>query len=201
MQACERGVEASKPHLDPAALRSADARVIDAAAAVHPPHGVKASTCCSTRGFARPTISCCCAPKSASPIRSSRVVDPDSSTAAGRARGARASPAPEPPLSADGAPAPPGRRRRRRRRGGGIARLSPAPRIHRDGGADLNTFWRPAMWRSRSNMNQPRDRIADACTHLAALCETRLEAFSPLYRARPMGRRINRTSSTQRLVF
>jgi 2-amino-4-hydroxy-6-hydroxymethyldihydropteridine diphosphokinase len=57
----------------------------------------------------------------------------------------------------------------------------------RDGGADLNTFWRPAYVALGSNMNQPRDRIADACTHLAALCETRLEAFSPLYRARPMG--------------
>ena len=51
----------------------------------------------------------------------------------------------------------------------------------------MNTFWRPAYVALGSNMNQPRDRIADACTHLAALCETRLEAFSPLYRARPMG--------------
>jgi 2-amino-4-hydroxy-6-hydroxymethyldihydropteridine diphosphokinase len=51
----------------------------------------------------------------------------------------------------------------------------------------LKAFWRPAYVAIGSNLNQPRERIAEACTHLAGLAETRLEVRSPLYRARPMG--------------
>ena len=51
----------------------------------------------------------------------------------------------------------------------------------------MRTFWRPAYVAIGSNLNQPRERVAEACTHLAALSETRLEARSALYRARPMG--------------
>jgi 2-amino-4-hydroxy-6-hydroxymethyldihydropteridine diphosphokinase len=53
----------------------------------------------------------------------------------------------------------------------------------------MTTSWRPAYVALGSNLNQPRDRIAEACAHLAGLADTRLEARSRLYRTRPMGPR------------
>jgi 2-amino-4-hydroxy-6-hydroxymethyldihydropteridine diphosphokinase len=38
-----------------------------------------------------------------------------------------------------------------------------------------------------SNLDQPRERVAEAMAHLAALPDTRFEARSSLYQARPMG--------------
>jgi 2-amino-4-hydroxy-6-hydroxymethyldihydropteridine diphosphokinase len=38
-----------------------------------------------------------------------------------------------------------------------------------------------------SNLDQPRERVAEAMAHLAVLPDTRLEARSAVYRASPMG--------------
>ncbi len=51
----------------------------------------------------------------------------------------------------------------------------------------MRAFWRPAYVAIGSNLNQPRERVAEAVAHLAALSDTRLEARSALYRALPMG--------------
>ena len=47
--------------------------------------------------------------------------------------------------------------------------------------------WYPAYVAIGSNLNEPRERIAEACEHLEALVDTRIEALSQLYRTRPMG--------------
>jgi 2-amino-4-hydroxy-6-hydroxymethyldihydropteridine diphosphokinase len=51
----------------------------------------------------------------------------------------------------------------------------------------MSASWRPAYVAIGSNLNHPRDRVAEACAHLGSLSETRLEARSRLYRTRPMG--------------
>jgi 2-amino-4-hydroxy-6-hydroxymethyldihydropteridine diphosphokinase len=51
----------------------------------------------------------------------------------------------------------------------------------------MRAIWRPAYVAIGSNLNHPRDRVAEACAHLESLPETRLEARSRLYRTRPMG--------------
>jgi 2-amino-4-hydroxy-6-hydroxymethyldihydropteridine diphosphokinase len=47
--------------------------------------------------------------------------------------------------------------------------------------------WRPAYVAIGSNLNGPRERVAEACEQLKGLTHTRLEAFSQLYLAQPMG--------------
>jgi len=51
----------------------------------------------------------------------------------------------------------------------------------------MNVLWRPAYVAIGSNLNQPRERVLEACEHLRALPGTRFELRSRLYRARPMG--------------
>ena len=51
----------------------------------------------------------------------------------------------------------------------------------------MRAFWRPAYVAIGSNLNQPRERVAEASAYLAALSATRLVARSSLYGARPMG--------------
>jgi 2-amino-4-hydroxy-6-hydroxymethyldihydropteridine diphosphokinase len=51
----------------------------------------------------------------------------------------------------------------------------------------VKACWRPAYVAIGSNLGHPRDRVAEACMHLASLPQTRLEARSRLYRTRPMG--------------
>ena len=51
----------------------------------------------------------------------------------------------------------------------------------------MRAFWRPAYVAIGSNLDQPRERVAEAMAHLAVLPDTRLEARSSIYRARPMG--------------
>ena len=190
MQACDARAEgAASPGLDSAPLRGADARAADAATALHPPQRRQgAAACCSIRVFARPTISCCCGRRSASPIRSSRSGGRGFKCCR-RKRGSRSS-----------RPDPRSRRCRRmagpRPRAGGAdgvveAELRAAERgtapSEPDRGAVLRAFWRPAYVAIGSNLDQPRERVAEAMAHLAVLPDTRLEARSSTYRARPMG--------------
>jgi 2-amino-4-hydroxy-6-hydroxymethyldihydropteridine diphosphokinase len=51
----------------------------------------------------------------------------------------------------------------------------------------MTPLWRPAYVAIGSNLNQPRDQVAEAIAHLESLSRTRLEARSRLYTARPMG--------------
>jgi 2-amino-4-hydroxy-6-hydroxymethyldihydropteridine diphosphokinase len=51
----------------------------------------------------------------------------------------------------------------------------------------MSDIWRPAYVAIGSNLGHPRERVAEACEHLAALADTRLELSSRLYRTRPMG--------------
>ena len=51
----------------------------------------------------------------------------------------------------------------------------------------MRTSWRPAYVAIGSNLDHPGERVAEACTHLETLSETRLEARSRVYRTRPMG--------------
>jgi 2-amino-4-hydroxy-6-hydroxymethyldihydropteridine diphosphokinase len=51
----------------------------------------------------------------------------------------------------------------------------------------MKTSWRPAYVALGSNLHDPRDRVTEACAHLAGLSDTRLEARSRLYRTHPMG--------------
>jgi 2-amino-4-hydroxy-6-hydroxymethyldihydropteridine diphosphokinase len=51
----------------------------------------------------------------------------------------------------------------------------------------MKSSWRPAYVAIGSNLNAPRDRVAEAWTHLSALADTRLETRSRLYLTRPMG--------------
>ena len=51
----------------------------------------------------------------------------------------------------------------------------------------MKALWRPAYVAIGSNLNQPRERVLEACERIRALPETRLELRSRLYRTRPMG--------------
>jgi 2-amino-4-hydroxy-6-hydroxymethyldihydropteridine diphosphokinase len=51
----------------------------------------------------------------------------------------------------------------------------------------MKALWRPAYVAIGSNLNQPRERVLEACERLRTLPSTRLEARSRLYRTRPMG--------------
>jgi 2-amino-4-hydroxy-6-hydroxymethyldihydropteridine diphosphokinase len=51
----------------------------------------------------------------------------------------------------------------------------------------MKALWRPAYVAIGSNLNQPRERVLEACERLRALPGTRLEARSRLYLTRPMG--------------
>jgi len=53
--------------------------------------------------------------------------------------------------------------------------------------SSAHRIWRPAYVAIGSNLGNPRERVAEACEHLAALPDTRLEARSRLYRTHPMG--------------
>jgi len=47
--------------------------------------------------------------------------------------------------------------------------------------------WRPAYVAIGSNLNEPRERVLEACERLRAVPATRLERRSRLYLTRPMG--------------
>ncbi len=51
----------------------------------------------------------------------------------------------------------------------------------------MNAIWRPAYVAIGSNLNQPRERVIEACGRIRALPDTRLILRSRLYRTRPMG--------------
>lgn len=51
----------------------------------------------------------------------------------------------------------------------------------------MQLLWRPAYVAVGSNLDQPEQRVVDACARLGALHETRVELRSALYRTRPMG--------------
>ncbi len=51
----------------------------------------------------------------------------------------------------------------------------------------MNVLWRPAYVAIGSNLNQPRERVLEACERIRALPATRLELRSRLYLTRPMG--------------
>lgn len=53
----------------------------------------------------------------------------------------------------------------------------------------MMVLWRPAYVAIGSNLNEPADRVTEACALLGALPETRLEAVSRFYRSSPMGPR------------
>jgi 2-amino-4-hydroxy-6-hydroxymethyldihydropteridine diphosphokinase len=51
----------------------------------------------------------------------------------------------------------------------------------------MNAPWRPAYVAIGSNLNQPRERVLEACERIRGLPETRLELRSRMYLTRPMG--------------
>jgi 2-amino-4-hydroxy-6-hydroxymethyldihydropteridine diphosphokinase len=51
----------------------------------------------------------------------------------------------------------------------------------------MGALWRPAYVAVGSNLNQPRERVLEACERIRALPATRLEMRSRLYLTRPMG--------------
>src|SRR5271165_5216218 len=51
----------------------------------------------------------------------------------------------------------------------------------------MREFWLPAYVAIGSNLNQPRERVLEACERIRALPATRLELLSRLYLTRPMG--------------
>jgi len=51
----------------------------------------------------------------------------------------------------------------------------------------MSPLWRPAYVAIGSNLNQPRERVLEACERMSALAATRLVQRSRLYRTRPMG--------------
>lgn len=55
------------------------------------------------------------------------------------------------------------------------------------GAAISNPNWRPAYVAVGSNLSEPCERVAEACTHLQSIADTRLVARSRLYRTRPLG--------------
>lgn len=63
--------------------------------------------------------------------------------------------------------------------GGGAA----APRAAKG----VKALWRPAYIAIGSNLNQPRERVLEACERIGALTGTRIELRSRLYLTRPMG--------------
>jgi 2-amino-4-hydroxy-6-hydroxymethyldihydropteridine diphosphokinase len=51
----------------------------------------------------------------------------------------------------------------------------------------MKALWRPAYIAIGSNLNQPRDRVLEACERIGALTGTLVELRSRMYRTRPMG--------------
>ena len=51
----------------------------------------------------------------------------------------------------------------------------------------MTALWRPAYVAVGSNLNSPRERVAEACERIASLPATRLEMRSRIYLSRPMG--------------
>ena len=51
----------------------------------------------------------------------------------------------------------------------------------------MTAVWRPAYVAVGSNLNQPRERVTEACERIRALPATRLEMRSRMYLTRPMG--------------
>ena len=51
----------------------------------------------------------------------------------------------------------------------------------------MKELWRPAYIAIGSNLNQPRDRVLEACERIGALQGTRLELRSRMSLTRPMG--------------
>lgn len=51
----------------------------------------------------------------------------------------------------------------------------------------MTARWRPAYVAIGSNLNQPRERVLEACERMRAVPATRLELRSRLYLTRPMG--------------
>jgi len=51
----------------------------------------------------------------------------------------------------------------------------------------MKAIWRPAYVAIGSNLSHPREPVEEACEHIRALPETRLESRSRLYLTRPMG--------------
>ena len=51
----------------------------------------------------------------------------------------------------------------------------------------MDALWRPAYVAIGSNLDDPRERILEACQRIEALPATRLELRSQLYRTQPMG--------------
>jgi len=51
----------------------------------------------------------------------------------------------------------------------------------------MTALWRPAYVAVGSNLNQPRERVTEACERIRALPATRLEMRSRMYLTRPMG--------------
>jgi 2-amino-4-hydroxy-6-hydroxymethyldihydropteridine diphosphokinase len=51
----------------------------------------------------------------------------------------------------------------------------------------MTAWWRPAYVAVGSNLNSPRERVAEACERIASLPATRLEMRSRIYLSRPMG--------------
>jgi 2-amino-4-hydroxy-6-hydroxymethyldihydropteridine diphosphokinase len=51
----------------------------------------------------------------------------------------------------------------------------------------MKALWRPAYVAIGSNLQQPRERVLEACEHIRALPATRLELRSRMYLTRPMG--------------
>jgi 2-amino-4-hydroxy-6-hydroxymethyldihydropteridine diphosphokinase len=51
----------------------------------------------------------------------------------------------------------------------------------------MKELWRPAYIAIGSNLNQPRDRVLEACERIGALRGTRIELRSRMYLTRPMG--------------
>jgi 2-amino-4-hydroxy-6-hydroxymethyldihydropteridine diphosphokinase len=51
----------------------------------------------------------------------------------------------------------------------------------------MTAWWRPAYVAVGSNLNQPRERVTEACERIRSLPATRLEMQSRMYLTRPMG--------------
>jgi 2-amino-4-hydroxy-6-hydroxymethyldihydropteridine diphosphokinase len=51
----------------------------------------------------------------------------------------------------------------------------------------MQALWRPAYVAIGSNLNQPRERVLEACERIGALIGTRIELRSRMYLTRPMG--------------
>ena len=75
------------------------------------------------------------------------------------------------------------RAQRRYRAGAGVAGgVAERPAV-----SGVRASWRPAYVAVGSNLNQPRERVAEACGRIQSLAATRLEMHSRMYLSRPMG--------------